>query len=56
MKLRALVVDDEEFARKNLVMLLEEYCPEIEVIGERSKRPMIIPRIPKPTTEIETFT
>lgn len=34
MKLRALVVDDEEFARKNLVMLLEEYCPEIEVIGE----------------------
>lgn len=36
MKLRALVVDDEEFARKNLSMLLEEYCPEIEVIGESS--------------------
>lgn len=38
MKLRALVVDDEEFARKNLSMLLEEYCPEIEVIGEASRK------------------
>lgn len=36
MKLRAIVVDDEEFARKNLCMLLEEYCPEVEVIGESS--------------------
>lgn len=36
MRLRALIVDDEEFARKNLSMLLEEYCPEIEVIGEAS--------------------
>jgi len=34
MKLRAIVVDDEDLARKNLVMLLEEYCSEIEVIGE----------------------
>lgn len=38
MKLRALVVDDEEFARKNLTMMLEEYCPEIEVIGEASRK------------------
>lgn len=38
MKLRALVVDDEELARKNLVMLLEEYCPEIEVVGEASRK------------------
>lgn len=38
MKLRALVVDDEEFARKNLTMLLEEYCPEVEVIGEASRK------------------
>ena len=34
MKLRALVIDDEEFARKNLQLLIEEYCPDIEVIGE----------------------
>ncbi|MBL4861430.1 MAG: response regulator transcription factor [Crocinitomicaceae bacterium] len=38
MKLRALVVDDEEFARKNLTLLLEEYCPEVEVIGEASRK------------------
>jgi two-component system LytT family response regulator len=38
MKLRALVVDDEEFARKNLIMLLEEFCPDIEVIGEASRK------------------
>ena len=38
MKLRALVVDDEEFARKNLSMLIEEYCPEIEVVGEASRK------------------
>jgi len=38
MKLRALVVDDEEIARKNLIMLLDEFCPEIEVIGEASRK------------------
>lgn len=38
MKLRALVVDDEEFARKNLTMMLEEYCPQIEVIGQASRK------------------
>ena len=38
MKLRALVVDDEEFARKNLTMLLEDNCPEIEVIGQASRK------------------
>ncbi len=36
MKLRALIVDDEEFARKNLSILLNDFCPEIEVIGEAS--------------------
>lgn len=34
MKLRALVVDDEDLARKNLTMLLEEYCEDVEVIGD----------------------
>lgn len=32
-KLSAIIVDDEEFARENLKMLLEEYCPEVEVAG-----------------------
>ena len=34
MKLNALIVDDEELARKNLQMLLEEYCEDVEVIGQ----------------------
>jgi len=29
----ALIVDDEAFARENLRMLLEEYCPEVIVCG-----------------------
>jgi two-component system LytT family response regulator len=36
MILRAIIVDDEENARKNLALLLDEFCPEIEVIGEAS--------------------
>jgi two-component system LytT family response regulator len=34
MKLKALIIDDEELARKNLNMLLGDYCPDIEVIGD----------------------
>jgi len=33
MKLRALIVDDEVHARENLKYLLENFCPEIEVVG-----------------------
>jgi len=33
MNLRALIIDDEEFARKNLHLMLDEFCPDIEVIG-----------------------
>jgi two-component system LytT family response regulator len=36
MTLRAIIVDDEELARANLSMMLDTYCPEIEVIGEAS--------------------
>lgn len=34
MNLRAIIVDDEENARKNLALLLDEFCPEIEIIGD----------------------
>ena len=34
MKLRALIVDDEDLARENLRMLLTDFCPEIEVVGD----------------------
>ncbi len=33
MKLRALIVDDEVHARENLKYLLQNYCPEIEVVA-----------------------
>ncbi len=33
-KLTAVIVDDEALARENLRMLLDEYCPEIEVLGD----------------------
>jgi two-component system LytT family response regulator len=32
-KYKALVVDDESNCRENLKMLLDEFCPEVEVIG-----------------------
>lgn len=31
--MKALLIDDEEFARKNLELLLTEYCPEVEIVG-----------------------
>lgn len=33
MKLKALIVDDEQTVRQNLLNLIEEYCPSIEVVG-----------------------
>ena len=32
--LKALIIDDEFHARENLRMLLEEFCPEVEVVGD----------------------
>jgi two-component system LytT family response regulator len=34
MNIRAYIVDDERLARENLKMLLESFCPDVEVIGE----------------------
>ena len=34
MALRALIVDDEPDARNNLQLMLEEYSPEVEVVGQ----------------------
>ena len=33
-KIKALIADDEELARKNLAYLLKGYCPDVELIGE----------------------
>ena len=34
MSLRALIVDDEADARENLRMMLEEHCPEVQIVGQ----------------------
>jgi two-component system, LytTR family, response regulator len=35
--LKAVIVDDEEPARENLAMLLEEYCPGIQIVGKAER-------------------
>ena len=35
-KLKALIVDDEEFARENLSMLIEDFCTDVMVVGKAS--------------------
>lgn len=34
--LRSVVVDDDEFVRKTLILLLQEHCPDIQIVGEAS--------------------
>ncbi len=34
MALRVLIVDDEADARENLQLMLEEHCPEVQVVGQ----------------------
>ncbi|MBL7953167.1 MAG: response regulator transcription factor [Flavobacteriales bacterium] len=34
MALRALIVDDEADARDNLRLMLEEHCPEVQIVGQ----------------------
>lgn len=34
MQITALIVDDEELARDNLSMLLNEHCPQVQIIGK----------------------
>lgn len=45
MALRALIVDDEADARENLRMMLEEYCPEVQVVGQAGSAPEARDRI-----------
>lgn len=38
-KLKALIIDDEHKARRVLRILLEENCPEVEIVGEAEDLP-----------------
>ncbi len=37
--MRAIIIDDEKRARMNLSMLLEEYCPQVEVVNDCENLP-----------------
>lgn len=45
MNLKALIVDDEEFARKNLSILINDYCENIDVVGEANGKLQALERI-----------
>lgn len=38
-KYRAVIIDDEEDSRSNTKSMLQNYCPEIEVVGEAASGP-----------------
>ncbi len=38
-KYRAVIIDDEEDSRSNTRNMLENYCPEIEIVGEAASGP-----------------
>jgi two-component system LytT family response regulator len=38
-KYKAIIIDDEEDSRSNTKSMLQNYCPEIEVIGEAASGP-----------------
>ena len=33
MKIRSVIVDDELNCRENLMMIINDYCPELEIVG-----------------------
>ena len=39
LKYRALIIDDEENSRSNTRNMLQNYCPEVEVVGEAGSGP-----------------
>ena len=45
-KIRAFIVDDEYHARENLMMMLEEFCPSVEVIGQADGVKEALKKIP----------
>lgn len=45
--LKALIIDDEAKARRILLELLKEYCPQVEVVGEADDVPNAVKAIHK---------
>ncbi|WP_281988649.1 LytR/AlgR family response regulator transcription factor [Aquimarina aggregata] len=40
--LKCIIIDDEQKDRENIRMLLESYCPQVEIIGEARDRQSIL--------------
>ncbi|HIA11317.1 MAG TPA: DNA-binding response regulator, partial [Flavobacteriales bacterium] len=36
-QLSAIIVDDEEFARENIKILLGDHCPDVSIVGVAGK-------------------
>lgn len=50
-KIRTFIVDDEFHARENLKILLEDFCPEVKIVGEADGMKKALELIP--ATEID---
>ena len=45
--MKAIIIDDESYARKLLMNLLKEYCPEVEILGDSEDLPNGVKQIRK---------
>lgn len=52
MKLKTLIIDDEELARNNLEMLIDEFCPDLEVVGKADSKESAIELINKEKPDV----
>ncbi len=47
MKIRAIIVDDEQIARNVLRNYLSKYCPQVEILDEAENIKEAVPKIEK---------
>ncbi len=50
--LKSIIIDDEKKDRENLSMLLEAYCPQVEVIAEAWDKPSILKVLEENTPDL----
>ena len=50
--MKAIIIDDEKRARVSLQLLLEEYCPEVEIVAQCENLPQGVKAINKYQPEL----
>ncbi|WP_082422516.1 LytR/AlgR family response regulator transcription factor [Aquimarina longa] len=45
--LKCFIIDDEKKDRENLKLLLQAYCPEVEIVGEAEDKDSILNKLPE---------